>query len=85
MATGLPGGTSFMEDYTYDFAGVPRVLGSHMLKICPTIAADKPALQIHPLGSAAKQIRAAGVYVAGGTGGGGEHRGYGQPFSHDRE
>lgn len=50
MAQGLPGGTSFMEDYTYDFAGTPQVLGSHMLEICPTIAADKPSLEIHPLG-----------------------------------
>lgn len=49
MATGMPGGTSFMEDYTYDFGGEPKVLGAHMLEICPTIAADKPSLEIHPL------------------------------------
>ena len=54
MAAGLPGGTSFMEDYTYDFAGTPKVLGSHMLEICPTIAADKPSLEIHPLGIGGK-------------------------------
>ena len=41
MAQGLPGGTSFMEDYTYDFSGTPKILGSHMLEICPTIAADE--------------------------------------------
>src|SRR6202041_2966853 len=41
MGEGLPGGTSFMEDYTYHLApGGHRVLGSHMLEICPTIAAD---------------------------------------------
>jgi L-arabinose isomerase len=54
MALGLPGGTSFMEDYTYDFAGTPKVLGSHMLEICPSIAADKPSLQVHPLGIGGK-------------------------------
>ncbi len=54
MAQGMPGGTSFMEDYTYDFSGTPKVLGSHMLEICPSIAADKPALEIHPLGIGGK-------------------------------
>ena len=51
MATGLPGGTSFMEDYTYDLdpAG-PTVLGAHMLEVCPTIAAARPRCEIHPLG-----------------------------------
>jgi L-arabinose isomerase len=50
MATGLPGGTSFMEDYTYDLdpAG-PRVLGAHMLEVCPSIAAGRPRCEIHPL------------------------------------
>jgi L-arabinose isomerase len=54
MAQGLPQGTSFMEDYTYDFAGTPKILGSHMLEICPTIAADRPSLQVHPLGIGGK-------------------------------
>jgi L-arabinose isomerase len=49
MAQGLPGGTSFMEDYTYDFTGSPKILGSHMLEVCPSIAKDKPALEIYPL------------------------------------
>jgi len=50
MANGLKGGTSFMEDYTYHFdpAGM-RVLGAHMLEVCPTIAAGKPAVEIHQL------------------------------------
>ena len=44
-------GTSFMEDYTYhlDPAG-ELVLGSHMLEVCPSIAAGEPSLEIHPLG-----------------------------------
>lgn len=54
MAKGLPGGTSFMEDYTYDFSGQPKVLGSHMLEICPSIAAGQPSLQVHPLGIGGK-------------------------------
>ncbi len=49
MASGLPGGTSFMEDYTYDFGKPPKVLGAHMLEICPSIAEGKPSLEIHPL------------------------------------
>jgi L-arabinose isomerase len=51
MADGLPGGTSFMEDYTYHLApGRERILGAHMLEVCPSIAAEKPTLEIHPLG-----------------------------------
>ena len=56
MAQGLPGGTSFMEDYTYDLAGISdsKILGSHMLEICPSIAAGKPSLEVHPLGIGGK-------------------------------
>ena len=54
MAAGLPQGTSFMEDYTYDFSGTPKVLGSHMLEICPSIASSKPAVEVHPLGIGGK-------------------------------
>jgi L-arabinose isomerase len=55
MAEGLPGGTSFMEDYTYhlDPRGM-RVLGAHMLEICPSIAKNKPSLEVHPLGIGGK-------------------------------
>ena len=55
MGAGLGGGTSFMEDYTYHFdpAG-NKVLGSHMLEVCPTIAAGKPSLETHPLGIGGK-------------------------------
>jgi L-arabinose isomerase len=50
MAAGLPGGVSFMEDYTYHFgAGGDKVLGSHMLEICESIAANKPRLEVRPL------------------------------------
>ncbi|HEU5128179.1 MAG TPA: L-arabinose isomerase [Glycomyces sp.] len=51
MATGLEGGTSFMEDYTYNLgAESPQILGAHMLEVCPSIAAAKPTCEIHPLG-----------------------------------
>lgn len=50
MAQGLPGGTSFMEDYTYHFdPAAPLVLGSHMLELCPSVAAERPRVEIHPL------------------------------------
>ena len=55
MGAGLPGGTSFMEDYTYHLSPKGhQVLGSHMLEVCPTIAAAKPTLEIHPLGIGGK-------------------------------
>ena len=39
-AAGLPGGTSFMEDYTYHLEPTRElILGAHMLEICPSIAA----------------------------------------------
>jgi L-arabinose isomerase len=51
MGAGQPGGTSFMEDYTYHFGpGEPKTLGAHMLEVCPSIAVDTPTCEIHPLG-----------------------------------
>ena len=50
MGAGQAGGTSFMEDYTYHLGpGEPKVLGAHMLEVCPSIAAGKPSCEIHPL------------------------------------
>ncbi|HET9084645.1 MAG TPA: L-arabinose isomerase [Candidatus Limnocylindrales bacterium] len=50
MATGLPGGTSFMEDYTYHLSpDGSMVLGAHMLEVCPSIADGRPSCEIHPL------------------------------------
>ena len=50
MSSGLDGGVSFMEDYTYHFsASGDKVLGAHMLEICQSIASDKPRLDILPL------------------------------------
>jgi len=64
MAQDMSGGTSFMEDYTYDFSGTPKVLGSHMLEICPSIATDKPSLEVHPLGIGGKDDPVRLVFTA---------------------
>ncbi len=50
MSAGLPGGVSFMEDYTYHLTpGKEKILGAHMLEVCESIAATKPKLEILPL------------------------------------
>ncbi|GEP88524.1 L-arabinose isomerase [Chitinophaga terrae (ex Kim and Jung 2007)] len=55
MGSGLPGGNSFMEDYTYHFDPQnPMVLGAHMLEICESIADGKPSCEKHPLGIGGK-------------------------------
>lgn len=51
MGYGLPGGASLMEDYCYNFVpGEQKILGAHMLEICPSLTDDRPRLEIHPLG-----------------------------------
>jgi L-arabinose isomerase len=56
IAADLPGGTSFMEDYTYHLNPDSHlVLGSHMLEVCESIAAGKPSLEVHPLGIGGKE------------------------------
>jgi L-arabinose isomerase len=51
MSAGRDGGTSFMEDYTYHLGpGEPKILGAHMLEVCPTITREQPSCEIHPLG-----------------------------------
>jgi L-arabinose isomerase len=65
MAAGLNGGTSFMEDYTYHLEpGNQLVLGAHMLELCPSIAAGRPSLQVHPLGIGGKADPARLVFTA---------------------
>lgn len=56
MSTGLDGGSSFMEDYTYhlDPQGM-KVLGAHMLEVCPTIADGKASMEVHELGIGGKE------------------------------
>ncbi len=56
MAAGLEGGTLFMEDYTYDLEPGKEVsLGAHMLEVCPSIAAERPRIEVHPLGIGDRQ------------------------------
>ncbi|HJZ95110.1 MAG TPA: hypothetical protein VKE70_01305, partial [Candidatus Solibacter sp.] len=64
MAGGLKGGTSFMEDYTYDFGRPAKVLGAHMLEICPSIAESRPSLEIHPLSIGGKSDPVRLVFTA---------------------
>jgi L-arabinose isomerase len=65
MGSGLEGGASFMEDYTYHLSeqGM-KVLGAHMLEVCETIASQKPSLEIHPLSIGGKDDPARLVFDA---------------------
>jgi L-arabinose isomerase len=65
MASGMIGGVSFMEDYTYHFEpGKEAALGAHMLEICPSIAGAKPRIEVHPLGIGGKADPARMVFDA---------------------
>jgi L-arabinose isomerase len=65
MSAGLDAGTSFMEDYTYDFgAGGTSVLGAHMLEVCPSIAGSRPRCEIHPLSIGGKEDPVRLVFTA---------------------
>ncbi len=45
-----------MEDYTYHYQpGSEYSLGAHMLEVCPSIAAKKPHIEVHPLGIGGKE------------------------------
>lgn len=59
-------GTSIMEDYTYHFEpGNEMILGAHMLEVCPTLAATKPRIEVHPLGIGGKEDPARIVFDGG--------------------
>lgn len=65
MSEGLEGGTAFMEDYTYHFEpGNEMLLGSHMLEVCPSVAATRPKIQVHPLGIGNREDPARLVFKA---------------------
>ncbi len=70
IALGLEGGTSFMEDNTYHLhPDGMKVLGAHMLEVCPTIGEGKASLEVHPLGIGGKADPARLVFdVASGPG-----------------
>jgi L-arabinose isomerase len=65
MGEGQPGGTSFMEDYTYHWGpGEPRILGAHMLEVCPSITSELPSCEIHPLGIGGREDPVRLVFTA---------------------
>ncbi len=66
MADGMTeGGTAFMEDYTYHFEkDNDMLLGSHMLEVCPSLAATTPKIQVHPLGIGDREDPARLVFKA---------------------
>lgn len=66
MGEGLPGGESFMEDYTYHLEeGRNIVLGAHMLEVCESIADPASrSLEIHPLSIGGKPDPARLVFNA---------------------
>jgi len=52
MAAGVVNakGTSFMEDYTYNFVpGKEGILQAHMLEVCPSVAEGKVGIKVNPL------------------------------------
>jgi L-arabinose isomerase len=65
MTAGRAGGVSFIEDYTHHLVkGKERILGAHMLEVCPSIAEGKPSLEVHPLGIGGKADPARLVFDA---------------------
>ena len=51
MGEGGNGASAFMEDYTYHLVkGQEYSLGAHMLEVCPSVAAQRPRIEVHPLG-----------------------------------
>ena len=65
MASGLRGGTSFMEDYTYHLEpGNMKILGAHMLEVCETLAAEQPVLEIHQLSIGGKADPVRSIFAA---------------------
>jgi L-arabinose isomerase len=66
ISAGRKGGVSFMEDYTYHLVkGEEKVLGAHMLEVCPSISDAKPPLEVHPLGIGGKADPCRLVFNAG--------------------
>jgi L-arabinose isomerase len=65
MGAGLAGGASLMEDYTYDLApGKEKILGAHMLEVCPTLTTATPRLEVHPLSIGGRQDPVRLVFTA---------------------
>lgn len=66
MASGLEGGTAFMEDYSYHMDPAnPGILGAHMLEVDPDLAVDRPRIEVHPLGIGGREDPARLCFNAG--------------------
>ena len=58
-------GTSFMEDYTYNFVpGKEGILQAHMLEVCPTIAEGPISIKVNPLSMGDREDPARLVFTA---------------------
>ena len=58
-------GTSFMEDYTYNFVpGKEGILEAHMLEVCPTIADGPVSIKVNPLSMGDREDPARLVFTA---------------------
>ncbi len=56
MGQGGNGASAFMEDYTYHLVkGQEYSLGAHMLEVCPSVAAERPRIEVHPLGIGSRE------------------------------
>lgn len=65
MGSGLPGGASLMEDYTYDLTpGEETILGAHMLEVSPSLTTSRPTLEVHPLGIGGREDPVRLVFTA---------------------
>ncbi|MDR1513448.1 MAG: L-arabinose isomerase [Propionibacteriaceae bacterium] len=65
MGAGLAGGASLMEDYTYHLVpGQEKILGAHMLEVCPSLTTARPSLEIHPLGIGGREDPVRLVFTA---------------------
>jgi len=65
MGYGLPGGASLMEDYSYNLVpGDEKILGAHMLEVCPSLTTRRPSLEIHPLGIGGREDPVRLVFTA---------------------
>jgi L-arabinose isomerase len=65
MGSGLPGGASLMEDYTYDLTpGEELILGAHMLEVSPSLTTSRPTLEVHPLGIGGREDPVRLVFTA---------------------
>lgn len=58
-------GTSFMEDYTYNFVpGKEGILQAHMLEVCPSIAEGPVSIKVQPLSMGEREDPARLVFTS---------------------